>query len=298
MSVSLSDLQLLLDVAELGSFSQAAARHGWSQPQVSQRIAMLEEALGQPLFRRHRRGAVATNACEMFLVSARQALQAFQQGQEALQAAPSLPRLQLSCLPSLTAPVFGPLLMRLADAAFEIRCHTDHSPQIMQDVLTGKIDVGFVLKCPAIAGVQMESLRHSPIVPVVSAHHPLASAASPLTLKAVADYRIAPQFWSEECEMLIRRIWLVRQHSSAIHAVQPASAAREMVLNHGFLSFMPQLTIENDLRAGRLVRLYIPELPLWQWEVVMAYRTGKRKAQAKQILLDTARQLASESDDL
>jgi DNA-binding transcriptional LysR family regulator len=30
MSVALSDLELLLDVAELGSFSQAAAKRGWS----------------------------------------------------------------------------------------------------------------------------------------------------------------------------------------------------------------------------------------------------------------------------
>lgn len=297
MSVSLSDLQLLLDVAELGSFSQAAARRGWSQPQVSQRIAVLEATLGQALFRRHRRGAVATTACEMFLASARQAVQAFQQGQEALQAAPPLPRLHLSCLPSLTTPVFGPLILRLADAPFEIRCHTDHSPQIMQGVLTGEIDVGFVLKCPAIAGVQMEALWRSPIVPVVAAGHPLAAAPGPLSLREVADARIAPQYWGEECEALIRRIWLVRQQGSAIHAIQPASAAREMALSHGFLSFLPLLSVESDVKAGRLVRLRIPELPVWQWEVMMAYRTGKRKAEAKQILLETARTLAAESSE-
>ena len=56
MSMDLDDLQLLLDVAELGSFSQAAAIRGWSQPLVSQRIAQLEESLGAPLFQRHRRG--------------------------------------------------------------------------------------------------------------------------------------------------------------------------------------------------------------------------------------------------
>jgi DNA-binding transcriptional LysR family regulator len=56
MSVALSDLELLLDVAELGSFSQAAAKRGWSQPQVSQRIGLLEQHWGVSLFTRHRRG--------------------------------------------------------------------------------------------------------------------------------------------------------------------------------------------------------------------------------------------------
>ena len=44
MSVTLDDLRLLLEVSTTGSFSQAAARLGWSQPQVSQRIAALEGA--------------------------------------------------------------------------------------------------------------------------------------------------------------------------------------------------------------------------------------------------------------
>ncbi|MBV8645901.1 LysR family transcriptional regulator [Paludibacterium sp.] len=293
MSVSLEDLALLIDVAELGSFSQAAARRGWSQPQVSQRIAVLETELGQALFRRHRRGAEPTSACELFLVSARQAVQAFQQGQEALLAAPPLPRIHLSCLPSLTTPVFGPLLLRLVDAPFEIRCHTDHSPQIMQSVLTGDIDVGFVLKCPAIAGVQVEPLWRSTIVPVVAAHHPLARIEGPLTLKTVADHRIAPQFWGDGCEELIRRLWLVRQRQSAIHAIQPASAARDMALHHGFVSFLPELSVRDDLGRGNLVKLHIPELPEWQWEVMMAYRSGKRQDEAKQIVLDTARALAA-----
>ncbi|MGE6265216.1 LysR family transcriptional regulator, partial [Aeromonas media] len=56
MAVTLDDLQLLLDVANRGSFSKVAAIRGWSQPMVSQRIAVLEQELGQSLFRRHRRG--------------------------------------------------------------------------------------------------------------------------------------------------------------------------------------------------------------------------------------------------
>ena len=291
MAVSLDDLRLLLDVAELGSFSQAAARRGWSQPQVSQRIAVLEQALGHALFSRHRRGAVATEACKAFLGPARQALAAYQQGQEAMLSSPPLPRLHLASLSSLSSPVFGPLLVKLVDAPIEIRCDIGHSQQIMQDLLTGEADIGFVLKCPAVAGIQMELLWHSPIVPVVAAQHPLAAARQPLTLQSVADYRIAPQFWDDECEELIRLIRRVRRQSGAIHAVQPASAARELVLRHAFLSFMPELSIRNDLRDGTMIRLDIPELPAWQWDVMMAYRTGKRKAEAKRIVLEAARQL-------
>ncbi|WP_293763019.1 LysR family transcriptional regulator [uncultured Aquitalea sp.] len=294
MSISLADLQLLVDVAELGSFSQAAARRGWSQPQVSQRVALLEETLGNILFQRHRRGATPTAACLAFLGPARQSLEAFAQAQEAMQATPALPRLHLSCLPSLASPVFGLVLTRLAEAPIEIRCHTDHSQQIMQELLTGQVDVGFVLKCPPMSGIQMELLWRSPIVPVVAAGHPLAEAGGALRLAEVAEYRIAPQYWGDGCEELIRQIRLSRPQHSAIHAIQPASAARELVLRHGFVSFMPELSIRSDLRDGTLVRLEVGELPLWQWEVMMAYRAGKRMDPAKGIVLDAARALAGE----
>ena len=55
-----------------------------------------------------------------------------------------------------------PLLLALVDETFEIRCNTDHSGIIMQELLTGETDVGFILKRPAIAGIQLELLYRSP----------------------------------------------------------------------------------------------------------------------------------------
>ncbi|WP_337882871.1 LysR family transcriptional regulator [Chromobacterium haemolyticum] len=292
MSIVLSDLSLLLEIAELGSFSQAAAKRGWSQPQVSQRVQALELELGVCLFHRHRRGAEPTAACLAFLPSARQAVSALELGREILQGTPALPCLRLSCLPSLTSAVFGPLLLDLAEAPLEIRCETDHSSQIMQNLLSGLVQVGFVLRCPAMAGIQMETLWRSPIVAVAAAGHPLAEREQPLYLEEVAAYRIAPQHWGMECDELIRRLRLARTVAQPIHAVQPASAARELALRHGFLCFMPELSIQSDLADGVLRRLKIADLPAWQWEVTMAWRAGKRRDEGKELVLDAARALA------
>ncbi|MCD5363220.1 LysR family transcriptional regulator [Chromobacterium aquaticum] len=292
MSISFADLCLLLDIAELGSFSQAAAKRGWSQPQVSQRVQQLEQELNIGLFQRHRRGAEPTAACLAFLPSARQAVSALEQGREILQGTPALPCLRLSCLPSLTSSVFGPLLLALAEAPLEIRCDTDHSQQIMQNLLSGLVQVGFVLRCPAMAGIQMETLWRSPIVAVVAAGHPLAEKEQPLRLEEVASYRIAPQYWGVECDELIRRLRLARTVAQPIHAVQPASAARELAMRHGFLCFLPELSIQSDLAEGVLRRVRIADLPAWQWEVTMAWRTGKRRDAGKELVLRAARALA------
>lgn len=293
MSIAMDDLQLLLDIVACGSFSQAAARRGWSQPQVSQRVALLEAEVGAQLFRRHRRGALPTPACEAFLPAAQQALDALQRGREALQREPALPRLTLASLPSLSSVIFGPVLLALADAALEIRCSTDHSPAIMERLLTGQAQVGFVLRCPPMAGIQMERIWRSPMVAVVHSRHPLASAGS-LQLADIANERLAPQYWGEGCDELLALIRAARRVAGPIHAVQPAGAARELAMEHGFLTFMPEVAVRRDLRDGRLVKLALSDLPLWEWEVMMAWRTGKRADAPLRQVLDTVRALAGE----
>jgi len=290
MALSFDDLALLVEIVETGSFSQAAARRRWSQPQVSQRVAALEDQLGVQLFARHRRGATPTPACLTFLPSAQQALEAIEAGKLAVQGAPALPQVVLACVPSLTSLLFGPLLLKLADAPLEIRCTTDHSPVIMEKLLTGRAQLGFVLKCPAIAGIQLERLYSSPIVAVVRRGHPLARRSA-LNLADVANARLAPQFWGESCDELIRMLRAHRRSDSAIHAIQPASAAIELALEHGFLTFMPEMAAARQLKLGNLVKLEIGDLPRWEWEAMAAWRSGKRPDAAKLRVLQAVREL-------
>ncbi|GGY12005.1 LysR family transcriptional regulator [Paludibacterium paludis] len=292
MSVSLTDLALLCDIADRGSFSQAAALRGWSQPQVSQRVAALEAWLGVSLFVRHRRGAEPTQACLAFLDTARDALARLDAGRDAIAGAPALPLMPIACMPSLASTLFGPLITALADAPLEIRCQTDHSPNIMENLLAGHTRVGFVLRCPPVAGIAMERLARSPIIAVAGSGHPLAARTS-LEMADLANCRLVPQGWGDGCETLIRTLRSLRGKAQPLHTVQPASAARELALLHGFVVFMPALAVTDDLSAGRLVRLPLGDLPAWQWEVMMAWRPGKRTDAARERILDAARDIAA-----
>ncbi|NHQ86522.1 LysR family transcriptional regulator [Iodobacter sp. HSC-16F04] len=293
MALNIDDLQLLIDIVACGSFSQAAARRGWSQPQVSQRVGLLEAGLGAQLFQRHRRGAIPTAACMSFLPSVQEALATLEAGRTAIQGAPALPRMTLACMPSLASVVFGPILVALAKAPMEIRCSTDHSQTIMENLLSSKAQFGFILKCPAVAGIQMERIWRSPIIAVVHKRHPLAKSGA-LTLADIANEQLAPQFWGDGCDQLINQLRSLRSASGPIHAIQPASAAREMAMEHGFLTFMPEVAVKRDLREGRLIKLAISDLPLWEWEVMMAWRSGKRSDVSKQLVIDTVRAMAAD----
>jgi DNA-binding transcriptional LysR family regulator len=256
-------------------------------------VGLLEADVGAALFQRHRRGALPTAACDAFLPAAREAIAALDRGRQAIQSAPSLPRVTLACLPSLASVVFGPILVALAQAPLEIRCRTDHSSAIMEELLTDKSQLGFVLKCPPMAGIQMERMWRSPIVAVVDANHPLAHSR-PQTLAEIANEPLAPQAWGDGCYQLIDQLRALRTVPGPIHTVQPASAAREMAMEHGFLTFMPEAAVKRELRAGRLVKLELRDLPLWEWEVMVAWRSGKRVDASKQRVLDTVRAMAAD----
>lgn len=292
MSPSFDDLRLLIEIVEFGSFTQAAARRRWSQPQVSQRIGALEDQLGVELFRRHRRGAVPTEACVAFLPAAQSALDAIDAGLNAVQGVPALPKMCLACVPSLASMLFGPILLGLAEAPMEIRCTTDHSPIIMDMLLTDRAQLGFVLRSPAIAGIQLERLCVSPIIAVVHRNHLLAHSPA-CTLADIANVPLAPQFWGTQCDELIAHLHAARTTNVPIHAIQPSSAALELALEHGFLTFMPEMAAARQLRDGSLVRLDIVDMPLWQWDVMMAWRSGKRVDRSKQMVLEVVRNIAA-----
>ncbi|WP_371224264.1 LysR family transcriptional regulator [Roseovarius sp. 2305UL8-3] len=65
--ISLFDFEILISVAESGSFHQAAKRLGIGQPAVSRRVEKLEDVLGVSLFERGAAGAKLTLAGSEFL---------------------------------------------------------------------------------------------------------------------------------------------------------------------------------------------------------------------------------------
>lgn len=291
MSILLSDLSLLLDVAERGSFSQAAAARGWSQPQVSQRIAQLENMLGTQLFQRHRRGAVPTAACQTYIESVRRALGELDGARLAIQGSPALPEVRIGCPPSLATLIFTPLIAALTGAPVELFCQVDHSPELMERVLSHRLKVAFVMNRPTITGIQLEPLADSPVIALAAADHPLARAGSIPLAELAQEPKLSPQWWGPDVEALIR---LLRQHRRAplpLHTNQPATTARELALAHGFVVFAPALAVLDELDSGRLVQLAVEGLPAWRWELMMAYRAGKRPDAARDQVLDAARAL-------
>lgn len=172
-------LDLLDSIAELGSLGRAAARHGMSQPAVSQRMTQLERSLGITLLRRSPAGTTLTPAGERVAALARRVLgeaHALLAGAAALLAEEDS---HLRVAASLTIAEYllpgwlGALHQESPDVILAVA--VTNSSQVLARVHDGSADVGFVEgDLPWLGGMSTVVVRSDHLVVVVDPAHPWA----------------------------------------------------------------------------------------------------------------------------
>src|SRR5690242_6831244 len=108
--MELRHLRYFIRAAELLHFTRAAESLYISQPTLSIHIQQLEEELGTPLFARVGRNVRLTEAGELLLIRARQALNELENAGEEIGAIVGLTRgtLRIAGLPSFSSRVLAP----------------------------------------------------------------------------------------------------------------------------------------------------------------------------------------------
>ncbi|HEY3313029.1 MAG TPA: LysR substrate-binding domain-containing protein [Anaerolineales bacterium] len=146
--MEIHQLKYFATVAETGSFSRAAERCSIAQPSLSQQIIKLEQELGQPLFHRLGRRVILTDAGQLLLPQAKAILAELQDIRQNL--AQSLGdgygTITAGFIPTV-APFVLPQVIRAFRMAFphaNIIVHEDMTDALVRDLVSGKLDVGFM----------------------------------------------------------------------------------------------------------------------------------------------------------
>jgi DNA-binding transcriptional LysR family regulator len=148
-SMTLSQLRVLLAVAEYNSFSEAALKLNLSQSSVSSAIAMLEDQLGTVLFSRGRHGARLTPVGERIIIHARKMVQLQEEMLKEARLANSLKggNIRIASFRSLTTHVLSSVIaqfrQRFPEVSISILEKTD-TRMIEDDLRQGRADVGFI----------------------------------------------------------------------------------------------------------------------------------------------------------
>lgn len=183
MAMRLSQLKMLVAVAEHGSFSAAAAALGCTQSRISHAIAELEASLGAPLLVRARSGSTPTAAGQRVLVRARQMLALEADVLACVHEGDAVSgRVRIACFRSVGTHVLPHVLEALARRYPALHVDIDDSceerQQVVAAVLAGRAELGLA-QLPLDAPLKSHPWLHDDYVMVLPHGRQAASGGWP-----------------------------------------------------------------------------------------------------------------------
>ena len=275
--MDLRSLNTFIQVAELGSFTRAGEKLGYSQPTISFQIKQLENELGNPLFERIGHTIKLTAP-----------------GRDALAYAQKICRLSNEMVLGVEKREIpsGVIRLAMADSLCEplvvqnfAQFRADY-PQISLHITTAGTDELFRLLDHNEA--DMVCTLDSPIYNanyvianeeeiglhfIAPANHPLRNQAS-IRIEDLLNY----PFLLTEKGMSYRRLLdesLARRHLEIQPALEfgRADLICRLVEAGAGLSFLPDYVTQEAVDAGRLVRLDVRELQTQLWKQLLYHRS-------------------------
>lgn len=290
-------LQVLLQLAELGSVRRAAEAIGMTQPGVTQLLAELERLLETPLFQRHARGVRLTPAGADVLPMARQMMLSLSASAEAVAARTGQGEGVVRVV-GTTAGVNGLLVQAIAGFAaahpgVQVHLQQAEIDDSLMSLSRGAVDL-VVCRSPAVVpeGWAFHALRDDEFIVACGPAHPLARKRR-VTLKDLAGARWLP---APAASMARKRF-----DAMAAQFPQPPelcqvitripSATWALVRELDLLTVVPRSVVRHMLASQGLAALRLAEpMPLPPLGML---RPAEGMGRATQVLADWLRRHAA-----
>jgi DNA-binding transcriptional LysR family regulator len=182
------DLKLLAtfrEVAVRGSFSDAAAALGYTQPAVSQHVARLERELGTKLLERQARAVRATAAGEVLLRHAAALLDGARRAEEEVKAlaGAARPRVRLGAFQSAASGLLPEVARELRQTDVGLELRVIEADPALHELRAGRLDVALVVEsdlrpAPQVPGVELLHVCEDEMLVAVPCDHRLAHRAA------------------------------------------------------------------------------------------------------------------------
>lgn len=287
--MDLRALSIFIEVAELGSFTRAGEKLGYSQPTISFQIKQLEKEMGVQLFDRIGHTVTLTDAGRDALGYAQQICHT---GQEMLlgidRRREPAGMLRLGMADSLCEPLIVGHYGQFRTAYPKVCLHitTLDTSALLESLDHNDVDMictmdDHVYDTNYVIADEEEIGAHF----VASPRHPLAK----LTEVALRQLLEEP-FLLTEKGMSYRRLMdeQLARNCMEINPVLETGQADlicKLVSENTGLSFLPDYVTENMVRSGKLIRLKVPDLQVVVWKQLL-YRREKWLSAPMRAMID------------
>lgn len=274
--MELKNLESFIQVAELGSFTKAAKRLGYTQSTVSFQIRQLEEELGVPLFERIHHTVKLTAKGRSVQRLAHEMLQAAEDmkrtaGESRCLKGTIRAAMAASLCTQLFCHDFTSFRQRYPDISLTVTTGT--TEEMFRMLNQNEVDLVYTLDNHIydrnyVTASEEEVSVHF----VVSSESPLAvrkqvsaeeliSCPAILTEKNVSYRKILDEYLASHSLELLP--YLEIGDTSLICSMVEAGMG---------ISFLPDFVTEASVRAGRMIRFSVPEISVCIWKQMLYHR--------------------------
>jgi molybdate transport repressor ModE-like protein len=272
----LAALEVLLSVARTGSLGRAARETGVSQQAVSARIRAMEAQTGVTLVQRTARGSSLTAEGAVIAQWAARVLDVAGELDAEIAALRKDLRSRLRLCASLTiAERLLPAWLVSYRAAARDRGSADveiiltaaNTDGVITHVTDGASDLGFIESPGAPRSLRSRVIGHDRLVVVVPPGHPWARRRRPVSAAELAATSLVSREGGSGTGQTLTAALTAAIGADVMPAppalsVSTTAAARAAVLAGAAPTVITELAVADDLAAGRLIRIEVPELDL------------------------------------
>lgn len=286
-------LQSFLKLAEIGNVSRAATQLHLTQPALSRQIRQLEQEIAAPLFERHGRGVVLTEAGEVLRQRAVRLLREIDDIRRELARSELEPEGEISIgLPSPLKSILScPLVESLLDTAprLQLRIFEGSPVQVRELLNAGTLDLGVLSGDEHGAGLSR--------VPFVSERLFVAGAPgsgidpeSQFDVEKLLDIPLVQASPQNGVTMLLNRHFSksqrgldLRVEASSTHLLIGIAATGRCY------TVLPYSALMDDLQSGKIIAAPLSRLSM-HW--ALARRADHRVTVGMRAVLDTIHRIA------
>jgi len=296
--MELSQLEVFLMVAREGRFSRAAEKLFRTQSAVSQTIRKLEDELGEPLFDRSSREGVLTDAGRVLREYAEKLLNLRGDAQEALLELREVQKGKLVIAANeFTALYLLPVLAEFRRLHPMIRIMVQRSlgSHIPDDLMRHAVELGVLSYDPQEPQLRSFVVYLDELALVVPPTHPLASERQVSIRQLGAESFVAHIVSSPYRDKVIQAF---KRYKTPLHMdieLPTLQAIKRFVAMGNGVAFVPEISVENEIARGELVRIPVRELRL-QRKLRLVYRKEASLSHAARAFLKVAEAVALERE--
>ncbi len=295
--MEIDQLRHLTKVAEHGNFTRAAAELALTQPAISRSIARLEDELGQPLFERHSRQVVPTDAGHAVLATARQILGMIDDLKARIADDGETGRVRVGAIPTI-APYFLPgLIRRFRDdhPRAQVCVVEETTDKLLQKLSDGEIDLAILARPLNVKYLEIEDLFDEELLLVMPASSELCEEPV-IRLERIESM---PFVLLGEAHCLTDNIVHFCRNNAfnpvALERTSQLATVQELVaLGHG-VSLVPEMARRMDTSDRRVYRKLAGTTPTRR--IVMAWNAYRFRSRLVETFRSLVRSSAHDESD-